>query len=142
MLKILDILINALVAWRSRIVINRQKQDLCCLEGKENPADVGFESTNERVLLFVADSKMPNVRIDPEAFEIMKKRKKPKPGNEGWKAILSKENMEVQRMVNEIAEITDRPCLIYPKAMNDDQCQEPVYFPGLTQKEIEALVKK
>jgi len=43
MLKILDILINALVAWRSRIVINRQKQDLCCLEGKENPVDAGFK---------------------------------------------------------------------------------------------------
>ena len=37
-----NFLINALVSWRTRIVLARQKLDLCCLDGKENPVDAGF----------------------------------------------------------------------------------------------------
>lgn len=46
MIQILDFLINALVSWRTRIVLARQKADMCCLDGKENPADAGFFTMN------------------------------------------------------------------------------------------------
>lgn len=46
MIQIIDFLINALVSWRTRIFLARQKADMCCLDGKENPADAGFYSLN------------------------------------------------------------------------------------------------
>jgi len=110
MLKILDILINALVAWRSRIVINRQKQDLCCLDGKENPADAGFKPVGKMVLR--ADISNPEIMTDEER-EIRDRQ---------IKAIMQFDFKHPERF--------------------DMNIPEPVYFPGFTQKEIEALVKK
>ena len=50
MIKILDYLINALVSWRSKIVLRNQKQDLCCLDGKANAEDAGFKPVGKIVL--------------------------------------------------------------------------------------------